>query len=142
MLLLRFIVSCSFCFFSNHACRSSSFTIFPISSSIIQQFVNVDQLFSYILVKEIRVINGISVLSFILILTVIHALNSSSRSYIRDKNKLTRNVGNFSDLLLFHFFYSFFYLFPSFVLSHLIERISFISQYRLSSTSTWFSYVN
>lgn len=89
LLLLRFIVSRSFCFFSNHACRVYHFSDFLFDNQH-WQFVNVDKFFFYILVKDIDVINAISI------------FNSSSHSHIRDKNNLMRNIRNFSNYYLFH----------------------------------------
>lgn len=126
LLLLRFIVSCSFCSFSNNACRASSFTTFPISCSTIWQFVDVDKFFSYILVKEIDVINAISVLLLILILTL--SLLTLLVIHIFAIKITSQEIFVIFQIYHYSMFYSFFYLFLSFVLSHLIERIFFISQ--------------
>lgn len=128
LLLLRFIVSCSFCSFSNNACRASSFTTFPISCSTIRQFVDVDKFFSYILVKEIDVINAISVLLLILILTLSLVLLTLLVTHIFAIKITSQEIFVIFQIYHYSMFYSFFYLFLSFVLSHLIERIFFISQ--------------
>lgn len=118
----------SFCSFSNNACRASSFTTFPISCSTIRQFVDVDKFFSYILVKEIDVINAISVLLLILILTLSLVLLTLLVTHIFAIKITSQEIFVIFQIYHYSMFYSFFYLFLSFVLSHLIERIFFISQ--------------
>lgn len=100
----------------------------PISCSTIRQFVDVDKFFSYILVKEIDVINAISVLLLILILTLSLMLLTLLVTHIFAIKITSQEIFVIFQIYHYSMFYSFFYLFLSFVLSHLIERIFFISQ--------------
>lgn len=102
--------------------------LFQFLLSTIRQFVDIDKFFSYILVKEIDVINAISVLLLILILTLSLVLLTLLVTHIFAIKITSQEIFVIFQIYHYSMFYSFFYLFLSFVLSHLIERIFFISQ--------------